>query len=145
MRVEIAISSETSKEGYVLAVDAALALGDHERAGRLIASVEEMESGTRPQSMSANAMRHRALLAAAAGEQDRAEQLFRRAAALFRELAMPFPMAVTLLDHARWLAGTGAAAEAAPLIETAGGVFARLDAKPWLDRLHQIPGEALSA
>jgi class 3 adenylate cyclase/tetratricopeptide (TPR) repeat protein len=145
MRVEIAISSEASKEAYVLAVDAALALGDHERAGRLIASAEAMEPGTRPQSMTAHAMRHRAVLAAAAGEQDRAEQLFRRAAALFRELAMPFAMAVTMLEHAEWLSAAGLAAEAAVLTAGAGEVFAELDARPWLDRLDRAPGEAVSA
>jgi class 3 adenylate cyclase/predicted ATPase len=145
MRVEIAISSEASKEAYVLAVDAALALGDSERAGRLIASVEEMESGTRPQSMAAHAMRHRALLAAAAGEQDRAEQLFRRASALFRELAMPFPMAVTMLEHGEWLSAAGIAAEAAVLRSGAGEVFGSLEARPWLDRLDRAPGEAVSA
>ena len=145
MRVEVGISSEASKEAYVVAVDAALALGDNERAGRLIASVEEMEPGTRPQSMAAHAMRHRALLAAAAGEQDRAEQLFRRASALFRELAMPFPMAVTMLEHGEWLSAAGIAAEAAVLRAGAGEVFGSLEARPWLDRLDRAPGEAVSA
>ena len=82
---------------------------------------------------------------AVTGDDGRADQLFRRASALFRELAMPFPMAVTLLEHGRWLAGAGAAAEAAPLIAAAGEVFARLEARPWLDRLNHIPGEAVSA
>jgi len=144
-RVEIGISSEAGKESYIVAVDAALALGDHERAARLIASVEAMEPGTRPQSMAAQAMRHRALLAVAAGEDDRAEQLFRRASALFRELATPFPMAVTMLEHGEWLAAAGVAAEAAVLRAGAGEVFAGLEARPWLERLDRAPGEAVSA
>ncbi len=144
-RDEVGISSEVGKETYVVAVDAALALGDIERADRIVATVEEMGAGGRPQSMAAHAMRHRALIGAASGDDRRSDQLFRRASAHFRELAMPFPMAVTLLDHGRWLAGTGATAEAAPLIEAAGEVFARLEAKPWLDRLGHLPGEALSA
>jgi hypothetical protein len=91
-------------------------------------------------------MRHRALLAANAGDGDRADQLFRQAAALFRELAMPFAMAVTLLDHGRWLTASGGNAEAAPLLETAGEVFASLEAQPWLDRLERAHGgQALSA
>jgi len=145
MRVEVGISTEASKEAYAVAVDAALALGDNERAGRLIASVEEMEPGARPQSMAANAMRHRALLAVAAGEEDRAEQLFRRASALFSELAMPFPMAVTMLEHGEWLAGAGAAADAASLLAGAAKAFGSLGARPWLDRLDRAPGEAVSA
>ncbi len=144
-RDEVGISSEVGKESYLLAVDAALALRDVECADRIAATVEEMGAGGRPQSLAAHAMRHRALIGVAAGDDGRSDQLFRRAAALFRELAMPFPMAVTLFDHARWLAGAGATAEAAPLIETAGEVFTQLEANPWLDRLNRIPGEALSA
>jgi class 3 adenylate cyclase/predicted ATPase len=145
MRVEVGVSSEAMKEAYVVAVDAALALGDVERADRLVATVEEMWAGGRPQSMAAHAMRHRALLAVAADEDDRAEQLFRRAAALFRELAMPFPMAVTMLEHGGWLAAGGAPADAAPLFAGAAEVFASLEARPWLDRLDRAPGEAVSA
>jgi hypothetical protein len=52
---------------------------------------------------------------------------------------------VTLLEHARWLAGSGRAAEVAPPLETAAEVFAGLDAQPWLDRLNGMPGEVLSA
>ena len=141
------ISSEVGKETYVLAVDAALALGDVERADRIVATVEAMGAGGRPQSLTAHAMRHRALLVANSGEDgDRADQLFRQAAALFRELAMPFAMAVTLLDHGRWLTACGGNGEAAPLLETAAEVFASLEARPWLDRIERVPGwETLSA
>jgi hypothetical protein len=138
----VGISSEVGKETYVLAVDAALALGDGERADRIVATVEEIGAGGRPQSLTAHAMRHRALLAASADDDDRADQLFRQAAALFRELAMPFPMAVTLLDHGSRLAGSGASAEAAPLLETAAEVFASLEARPWLGRLEPVSGWA---
>jgi tetratricopeptide (TPR) repeat protein len=142
MRLEVGISNEAMKETYVVAVDAALTVGDIQRAERLVATVEEIGAGARSQSMTAQAMRHRALLAANAGEGDRADQLFRQAAALFLELATPFPMAVTLLDHGSWLAADGASGEAAPLLETAAGVFASLEARPWLDRLERVPGWA---
>jgi class 3 adenylate cyclase/tetratricopeptide (TPR) repeat protein len=141
-RVEVGIASEVGKETYVLAVDAALALRDFERADRIVATVEEMGAGGRPQSLTAHAMRHRAVLAANAGDGERADQLFRQAAALFRELAMPFPMAVTLLDHGSWLAAAGTNAEAAPLLETAAEAFANLEARPWLERLERVPGAA---
>jgi len=141
-RVEVGISSEVGKETYVLAVDAALALRDFERADRIVTTMEGMGAGGRPQSLTAHAMRHRALLTVAAGDGDRADQLFRQASALFRELAMPFPMAVTLLEHGSWLAGAGAHAEAAPLLEGAAEVFAGLEARPWLDRLERLPGWA---
>jgi len=142
MRLEVGISSEAMKETYALAVDAALTIGDVQRAERLVATVEEIGAGARSQSMTAQAMRHRALLAANAGDGDRADQLFRQAAALFLELATPFPMAVTLLDHGRWLAAAGESDEAAPLLERAAGVFASLEARTWLDRLERVPGRA---
>ncbi|HET7172173.1 MAG TPA: adenylate/guanylate cyclase domain-containing protein [Gaiellales bacterium] len=145
-RDEVGIPSEVGKETYVLAVDAALSLGDFDRADRIVATVEALGAGGRPQSLTAHAMRHRALLAASAGDGERADQLFRQAAALFHELAMPFPMAVTLLQHGGLLTGTGAHAEAAPLLETAGEVFGSLEARPWLERLERArDGQALSA
>ena len=62
-RDEVGISSEAGKEAYVLAVEAALALGDYrarrpDRRDRRGA----WRAGGRPQSMAAHAMRHRALL-----------------------------------------------------------------------------------
>ena len=144
-RAEVGIGSEGIKEAFGLAVDAALAVGDLERAERLVAEVEQMQPGRRPQSMAAQAMRFRGRLAVAAGDADRADQMFRRAAALFRELATPFPMAVTLLEHGEWLAGTGASDEAAPLLAGAVEVFAGLRAQPWIDRLERTRGEAVPA
>ena len=47
-----------------------------------------------PQSVRAQAMRFRARMAAADGDEERADRLFRGAASLLRELATPFPMAV---------------------------------------------------
>jgi len=58
---------------------------------------------------------------------------------------MPFPMAVTMLEHSEWLSVAGVAAEAAVLRAGAGEVFGNLDARPWLDRLDRAPGEAVSA
>ena len=46
------------------------------------------------------------------GDGEQAERLFRGAAGLFRELATPFPMAVTLLEHAEWLVAQGRGDEA---------------------------------
>jgi hypothetical protein len=67
--------------------------------------------------------------------------MFRGAAALFRELAMPFPMAVTMLEHGEWLAG----AAAAPLLVGAAEACGELGARPWIERLDRSPGAAVTA
>jgi hypothetical protein len=81
-------------------------------------------------------------MAVGSGDADRAERLFRGAAALMRELATPFPMAVVLLEHAEWLAAAGAAADPAPLLAEARAVFGGLRAAPWLARADAIGAEA---
>ena len=48
---------------------------------------------------------------------------------------------LTLVDHGEWLIGQGRAEEAALLLEEARGIFERLDARPWLQRLEEVaPG-----
>ncbi len=87
-----------------------------------------------PKSVRAQAMRFRARMAAAAGDADRADRLFRGAAGLLRELATPFPMAVAMLEHAEWLAAppshaargrAGAGRGAGGVRAAAGGAVAR--------------------
>jgi hypothetical protein len=53
---------------------------------------------------------------------------------LFRELAMPFYLAATQLEHAEWASGRGRTEDAAALPEEAAEVFERLGAVPWLER-----------
>ena len=83
-------------------------------------------------------MRFRARMAAAAGDDDRADRLFRGAASLLRELATPFPMAVVTVEHAEWLAERGRGDEIEPRLAEARAVFARLRATPWLERAERI-------
>jgi hypothetical protein len=64
-----------------------------------------------------------------------AERLFKGAAGLFQELATPFPLAVTRLEHAEWLTAQARADETQPLLAEAREIFERLEAKPWLERL----------
>jgi ATP/maltotriose-dependent transcriptional regulator MalT len=128
------VSSESLKETFPIAVEAALRLGDHAAAERLLEAVDEMRLGRVPQSMRAQAMRFRALLAAAGGDDERAERSFRGAASLLRELATPFPMAVVTLEQAEWLSARGRGDEAEPGLAEARAVFERLRAMPWLER-----------
>jgi hypothetical protein len=133
-------SSESVKEAFPIAVDAALLVGDTARAEGLLASAEAMGHGLVPQSVRAQAMRFRARMAAAGGDADRADRLFRGAAGLLRELATPFPMAVALLEHAEWMAAAadGHAREADAGLAEARAVFERLRATPWLERAARV-------
>jgi tetratricopeptide (TPR) repeat protein len=131
------VSSESIKETFAVAVDAALALGDTARAEQLVADVESIRSGT-PQSMRAQAMRFRARMAATAGDDERADRLFRGAASLQRELVTPFPMAVVVVEHAEWLAERGRGNEIEPGLAEARAVFERLRAVPWLERAGRV-------
>jgi hypothetical protein len=70
----------------------------------------------------------------------RADDLFKGAAGLFRELAVPFYMAVTQLEHGEWLAGEGRSPEAEPLLAEAREIFERLEAGPWVERAARAAG-----
>jgi tetratricopeptide (TPR) repeat protein len=126
---------ETAKEGFVAAVEANLALGEPAKAEELISFVEGLPRGYVPQMIRAHSSRFRARLAAMEGATDRAEQEFKGAAGSFREMATPFPLAVTQLEFGEWLRLEGRADEAAPLLSEARNTFERLGANPWLERL----------
>jgi tetratricopeptide (TPR) repeat protein len=123
------------KIGLPEALEAALALGERERALQLLGRIETLPPGRRPPSLRAQAARFRARLAGAAGDGRQAESGFAAAASTFREFGMPFWLAVTLLEHGECLVAQGRAREAEPLIAEARETFARLEAKPWLERV----------
>ena len=130
--------NECVKEAFVVAVDAALALGDLTRADDLVSMVETLPPGNSSRFLEAHALRFRARMAAARSEADEADALFERAAGLLRELGFPFSIAVTLLEHAEWLATQQGRDEAADaLLAEARGVFERLRAVPWLERVER--------
>jgi class 3 adenylate cyclase/tetratricopeptide (TPR) repeat protein len=105
------------KQGLVEAIEAALALGERERATQLLATIEKLPPGLRPPYLEAQAHRFRARLEGnAAG--------YRAAAARFRELEIPFWLAVTLLEHGE-----------EPGLAEAREIFEQLEATPWLERV----------
>jgi hypothetical protein len=87
-------------------------------------------------------MRFRARLAALEGDEEEAERLFKRAAGLFRELAIPFYLAVTQLEHAEWLTAERRNGDAAGLLEESRSTFAALGAAPWLTRAESLGAAA---
>ena len=136
-RNSIGITHDSVKETFALGVQAALELNQVDKADELLSIVERLPPGTRPQFLNAHVARFRAQLAARSGNAEEADRLFKRAGGLFRELAVPFHLAVTRLENAEWLAGEQRTDEARPLLAEAREIFEQLDARPWLERLGQ--------
>jgi class 3 adenylate cyclase/predicted ATPase len=134
-RDALSIGFDAIKESFVLAVQAALELGRLDKAEELLALVEQLAPGLRPQFLNAHVDRFRAHMAARTGSVEEAERLFKRAGGLFHELAVPFYLAVTRLEHAEWLVGEERAEEAQPMLLEAHEIFERLEAEPWVRRL----------
>jgi class 3 adenylate cyclase/tetratricopeptide (TPR) repeat protein len=134
---EMGLRQEYVKEALVTALEAAVELRDAARAEELLAIIENLPTGSRPQFLHAQGLRFRAGLAALDDDPD-AERLFRGAEALFRELAMPFYLAVVGLEHAEWLIAESRSEEAAPLLDEACTIFGELNAAPWLERAERI-------
>jgi len=127
-------NSESIKEVFAIALRAALEIGDASSEEAVFASVESAGRGKVPPVVRAYTMQYRAKQAAGMGDLERGDRLFRGAAALMRELATPFPMAVTLLDHAEALLDAGDPSAAEPFAVEARSVFESLRAAPWVER-----------
>jgi class 3 adenylate cyclase/tetratricopeptide (TPR) repeat protein len=127
-----------AKQGLFAALEASYSLGDLDRVERLIADVGALAPGVTSPTLTAQSARYEAKLAASRGEHDRVEASFAAAETAFRKLAMPFPLAVVELEHAEWLTERGRAGEAQALLVEARAAFARLGARPSLERLDRL-------
>ena len=130
----IGITFLTVKLGYVEAMEAALALGDTERARELVRFVEALRRGT-----DRRCSRRKRIVSGPGSTTTSAE--FEVAAADFRRLEMAFYLAVTLLEHGEWLVAHDREDEAEPLLAEAREIFERLGARPWLDRAAAVRPE----
>jgi predicted ATPase/class 3 adenylate cyclase len=128
------------------AAAAALTLGDLGQVRELLSRCAALPPVARTRYLRAQEARFAARLAASGTECETVDPDFRRATETFRELGMPFWLAVTLLEHGEWLTSEGRAGEAAPLLEEAHVIFERLEARPWLERLEAVhrPTEAVA-
>jgi len=127
----LGIAAQAVKQGLVEALEAAFALGEAAKIEELLTSIETVPAGSRPPYLDAQARRFRARLAGdGAGYEAAAEQ--------FRELGIPFWLAVTQLEHAEWLVGQGQPSQAEPRFAEAIEIFERLDARPWLERTTRL-------
>jgi tetratricopeptide (TPR) repeat protein len=131
------IASETIKEAFLEAVEAAFDLQDLGRVEDVMAIVENEPPGKRPQYLQAHIHRFRARVALTRGEGE-VERGFKAAAGSFRELGMPFWLAATLLEHGEWLVAQDRRDDASPPLTEAREIFERLGARPWLDRVEAL-------
>jgi tetratricopeptide (TPR) repeat protein len=130
-------SSFYTKLGFVEAAEAAFELDDLERVETLLEIADAFGAGDRTPFLDALSSRFAARLAVARDDAESAERAFRAAAALTREIELPFWLAVTELEHAEWLVEQGRPQEAKPLLVEARETFGRLGATPWIDRAAQ--------
>jgi tetratricopeptide (TPR) repeat protein len=119
----LAISFQGVKQAIVEALEAAFALDEPAKVEELLALIESIPAGTRPPFLDAHARRFRARLAG--GDREGYEQ----AAERFRELGLPFWLAVTLLEQGD-----------PDGLREAREIFERLGAAPWLERLAAAEG-----
>jgi tetratricopeptide (TPR) repeat protein len=120
IRMSGGLSHQAAKQGFVEATEAALALGESARVAELLALVEGIPPGTRPPYLDAHAKRSRARLG---GDPSG----YTAAAAQFRELNIPFWLAVTILELGERTGDEESLAEARE-------IFERLEATPWIER-----------
>jgi class 3 adenylate cyclase/tetratricopeptide (TPR) repeat protein len=135
------VATQDVKQGLLHGLEAALVLGDRQKAAELLTTIEEIPSGLRPPYLAAIGHRFRAQLA---GDDAAAQREFAAAASELRRLELPFHLAVVLLEHGEWLLARSRSGEAAPLLAEARETFEYLRAQPWLDRLDRAEAAAPS-
>jgi predicted ATPase/class 3 adenylate cyclase len=121
-----------------LALEAAFTLGDRAKFDELLGVVEELPPGGLTPYLRAVGARFGARRALLDRDETLASAAFLAAADLFREIEMPFELAVVRLEHAEWLASVGRAVDAEPLLGEARTIFERLRATPWLERIARV-------
>ena len=137
-RSELGITFLTVKLGFVEALESAFALGDAAKVDELLEVIEGLRPGERPPILEAHAYRFRA-------RQSGEDAGFATAASRFRELGLPFWLALTELEHAEWLVGEERAEEARPLLAEAREIFEGLQALPYLERVDAALHETVPA
>jgi class 3 adenylate cyclase len=130
-RSTLGLGSQDVKIGFLHALEAAIALGDREKAVELLTVVEQQPVGLLPPFLAAQARRFRALLA---GDDPAADGHFTAAEAQLSALEFPFHLAVVRLEHGEWLRTQGRPDDAEPFLADARETFGRLGAAPWLER-----------
>ncbi len=122
------------KTAFIEAVESALAAGDTVSAARICDRMRAVLPGERMRFLTGHLSRLEAKLTDDPAIADEKRVVAIR---LFREIGAPFWLAVSLTEAAEQQTLRGGEPIAA-LIEEAGGIFERLRATPWLERLDAI-------
>ena len=133
------VTSQNVKLGFLHALDAALALGDHSKANALLETVEALPPGLSAPFLDAIAHRFRAHLA---GADPGADRRFTAAEAQLRAIELPFHLAVVQLEHAEWLHRQSRDTDAELFLAEARDTFEGLEATPWLQRVDAAQASA---
>jgi predicted ATPase/class 3 adenylate cyclase len=134
----VGIASQEVKHGIRHALEAAVALGDQEKAEELLRMVEAVPPGLLPPFLSATARRFRGQLAA---DVSTADDHFAAAADELQALALPFHLAAVQLERAERLMDDGRLDEAEPLFAVSRETFSRLGATRWIERVDTVSGD----
>jgi class 3 adenylate cyclase/tetratricopeptide (TPR) repeat protein len=127
------------KWALALALESALATTDVAKVDELLAFIERVPPGELTPFLRAVGARFAARRAVLRGEGETAGAGFLAAARIFREIEVPFELAVVLLEHAEWLSSEGRVEEAELVAAEARDIFERLRATPYLERLERLP------
>jgi class 3 adenylate cyclase/tetratricopeptide (TPR) repeat protein len=128
-------AADHCRPDFVLGIEAALALGDLDRADVLLAKIDGLRGADHSTHLRAMADQARARIAAARGQQGGVVASFVAAEKSLRSRAARFDLAATLVHHAEWLVQNGQGREAEPLLNEARGLFETLRAEPWIARV----------
>ncbi len=129
---------ENVRIAYLVAIEAAVELGELNQVDSLITLLADRPKGEVPPFLRAQVRRARALVAIARHADEEVEEHLSGAEATFTELHYPYFLARTQLDRAEWLAGRGRLDELRELGEQVARTFEEVGAAPmlaWAKRL----------
>jgi tetratricopeptide (TPR) repeat protein len=139
MQEELGYEHPMFRLALVESLETAYALGDLDAVTRRLEEFRRRRPADQLPFGVGQVRRFEALLAARAGDAELAEERFRAAAEILREIQARFYLACVLLEHGEWLADSGQSDEAERLLTEAREIFERLGAVPWLERLDAVP------
>jgi tetratricopeptide (TPR) repeat protein len=137
-RATLGMGFQGVKQGFVLAVEAALAGGMVDRAREIIGLLDALPPAQVTPYYQAHRDRLLARIAIADGDPSGADGRFRASLGMFRELGMRPWLAMAQTEYAEWLAGQGRAEDARPLLADARSALEDLRARAWLDRIARV-------
>jgi class 3 adenylate cyclase/tetratricopeptide (TPR) repeat protein len=124
------------KFGLIEAIEAALSLGDIDKAEGLVGELEAKQQELTP-FVRAQTARLRARIHAMEGQDADVGKGFQTAVQGLRAIPTPFWVGVTLLEQAEWLLDHGRSEEPAPYLAEARELFEGLRARPWIERVSE--------